>query len=233
MLQKQRCVVLLCGIHHRLCGNLYLKRIRQQVEDEAHVDVTEVDEVFDFLFVDEVYVVDHLIAEEPGIVELVAGDLEGKEVGFAPVSLAGHVQVKVVQLVKEQGFVVEALLGKAVVDEAVALVEGLDVIIDCGLAVVHLIVDALSELEHSWLLRFFGLGRRNHEGSLLFLTRLTCGVIRGHAEGWHLISRHRFPVSRVGHELAELILRWLEGPCKLLDLGTCEGHEGKQACEYS
>jgi hypothetical protein len=53
------------------------------------------------LFVYHVDVRDHLVAEEPGVIPLVANYLKGEEVGLVPVSPSCHVEVVVVKLVKE------------------------------------------------------------------------------------------------------------------------------------
>lgn len=138
-----------CCIHHVFCRDLYLQRVRQQVEDERHIDITEVNEVLYLLFVYEVDVVYHLIAVEPGVVKLIACNLKRQEERLAPVAHACRVQVKGVQLVEEQRGVVETLLCERVVLEVVAREKGLHVVVLCRLAVVHFVVDVLRELKHS------------------------------------------------------------------------------------
>ena len=135
-----------CCIDHVFCRDLYLQRVRQQVEDERHIDITEVNEVLYLLFVYEVDVVYHLIAVEPGVVKLIACDLKRQEERLAPVAHARRVQVKGVQLVEEQRGVVETLLCERVVLEVVAREKGLHVVVLCRLAVVHFVVDVLREL---------------------------------------------------------------------------------------
>ena len=77
--------------YHRFCWIFDLERIRKQIKDEGEVYITEVNEVLDFSVVNIVDVVSHLVAEEPGIVELVAEDLESQEVWVTPVTSACHV----------------------------------------------------------------------------------------------------------------------------------------------
>lgn len=142
-------VVQRSGIHHVLGGDLDLKRVGEQVKDKRHVDVAEVNEVLDFLFVNEIDVVGHLVTEEPGVVELVADDLESQEVWFAPVAHAGRVEVEVVQLIHEQRRVVQTLLRERVVLEVVPAVKGFDVVVLGALAVKDILVNVLGELQHA------------------------------------------------------------------------------------
>lgn len=83
------------GGYHRFSWIFYLQRIWKQIKDEGEVHVTKVDEFLDFCIVNFVDVICHLVAEEPCIVELVAEDLEGQEVGVTPVTSARHIKMKV------------------------------------------------------------------------------------------------------------------------------------------
>ena len=137
------------GSYHRFCWIFDLERIRKQIKDEREVYITEVDEVLDFSVVNIVDVISHLVAEEPGIVELVAEDLESQEVGVTPITSSCHVKMEVVKLVHEQCRVVQALLGKRVILEVIASEEGFDVVINCRLTVEHIVINILGKLFNS------------------------------------------------------------------------------------
>ena len=146
------------GSYHRFCWIFDLERIWKQIKDEREVYITEVDEVLDFSVVNIVDVISHLVAEEPGIVELVAEDLESQEVGVTPITSSCHVKMEVVKLVHEQCRVVQALLGKWVILEVIASEEGFDVVINCRLTVEHIVINILGKLFNSG--RFIGLSAK-------------------------------------------------------------------------
>lgn len=94
---------------------------------------------------------EHLVAEEPVIVPLVSNNWERQEIGLVPAVFASHVEVKVMDLVKEKGCIIVTFLGKRVVWKTVPNIEGLNVSVECRFAIVNLRVYILSEELYTWM----------------------------------------------------------------------------------
>ena len=130
---------------HLFNVDLDADRVGKQVEDEAEVDVAEVNKVARPQIVGHEKVEAELEAVEPGVVQFLTRCFERKAVWRHPRASTSHVQRELVESIQEETVIFFALDSSFVGLHVVSVEEGLDIVVIDRVGVVLVVDDVVCE----------------------------------------------------------------------------------------